>query len=186
MIGGKLFIRISVPKSDENDIPTHWRFEIVKACKIACVHNTLKSSPFCEVSWRGSVERQGTVEESEDWLDIGFTRFKEKTLDPKWNKDEGNIFETPPFWTDCNVPERGLNDAALTGGAWVARNNLPPDDPAARTNKLSALDRLRVENKAAKEAAEQKASVLFSAYSVLSLMPPLSPPTPGDAKNARK
>lgn len=84
---------------------------------------------------------KGETRSYDEWLDIGFTKFKERTLDPQWKKDDNNVFDTPPLWTDCDVPDRGYHGAPLTGGAWVARNNIPADDPAAKKNKLSALDR---------------------------------------------
>jgi serine/threonine protein kinase len=155
-ISGKMFLRISVPKSDKNDIPIVWRVEIVKASKIACAHKTQKSTPFCQVFWRGVAEIDGVMKEYDEWLEIGVTKAKEKTLDPQWKKDEGNVFEMPPMWTKYDVPGRGPTGETVKGGCWVARNNLPDGDPAAAKTKLSALDRMRKEEKAGKEAAEQK------------------------------
>jgi serine/threonine protein kinase len=156
VISGKIFLRISVPKSDKNDIPIVWRVEILKASKIACAHKTQKSTPFCQVFWRGVAEIDGEQKEYEEWLEIGATKSKEKTVDPQWKKDDGNVFEMPPMWTKCDLPGRGPSGETVTGGGWVARNSLPDDDPAAARTKLSALDRIRKEEKAGKDAAEQK------------------------------
>ena len=154
-ISGKLFLRISAPKSDENDIPIQWRIEIVKASKIACVHNAQKSSPYCEILWRGMAEKDGEMKEHNDWLSCGITKTKERSLDPQFKRNDNNTYEFPPYWTACDVDGRGLGREPLQGGAWVGRNLIPKDDPAAGKIKLSALDRIRLETQAAKEAAEK-------------------------------
>ena len=104
--------------------------------------------------WRGPADRDGEVFQFDDWLEVGFTKTKDRTLDPIWRRDDWGIYEFPPYWTVCDVENRGSGGEPLTGGAWVGRNLIPKDDPNAKKHKLSALDRIRMETKAAKEAAE--------------------------------
>lgn len=59
-------------KTNTNKVgfPCEWRLQVVKASKIACVDRNAKSSPFCEVFWRGRAIRDGLVEHYSDWLGI--------------------------------------------------------------------------------------------------------------------
>ena len=93
-----------------------------------------------------------------EWLECGIVAMKERTTEPVWKKIDGSMFELPPIWTDYNAPGRGRLGEALVGGCWVAKNNLPSDDPLAKTVKGSVLDQLK--QKEAQAKADGYAEVL--------------------------
>jgi hypothetical protein len=131
---------------------------------IAAVSRGEKSTPYCEILWRGPAEKEGKTEVYSDWLEIGRTKYKEKTISPVWKRDDGGIFELPPIWTNYEISDRGPNATSLQGGGWVAKNLIPHDDPAASRVKGSALDKLLRDELDAKANAQHKVRKHSIAY----------------------
>lgn len=109
-------------------LPCSWRLQIFRATRIAAVDRLTKSSPMIEVCWRGAVTKRGQKSYEKNFIDIGKTSTKQNTVDPNWKDDPTAVFELPPVWTDAPIPGRGDCNTVLTGGGWVAKNNIPDID----------------------------------------------------------
>jgi hypothetical protein len=159
-VQGNLSYKLQVTRWDDIKInenrrgvgaPCQWKLNVVKASKLASVARNIKTSPFCEIYYRGLVIRGGQKEYYSDWLSIGKTACISRSLDPNWSSDPNASLELPPEWTPYDIPLRGLKDEALKGGGWCAANHLPdaPEGQAApegyKTGKrTSVLAKIKV------------------------------------------
>lgn len=75
------------PNTNKVGFPCEWRLQVIKASKIALVDRNTKTSPFCEIFWRGRAIRADNVEHYSDWLVVGKTTVVERSLDPSWYGD---------------------------------------------------------------------------------------------------
>ena len=141
-ISGFLFLKIGVAKTNKKGVPTSWRVDIVKCTGLYSCDVLGKSNPIVEVFWRGPAMRDDELEVMSSWANLGFLGPKEKTIDPAFGREDRNLYELPPRWTDYDASGRGVLGEALVGGCWCAKNQLPDDDPASVTMKGSVLDQI--------------------------------------------
>jgi hypothetical protein len=159
-VQGNLSYKLQVMRWDDVKIgenrrgvgaPCQWKLNVVKASKLASVARNIKTSPFCEIYYRGVVIRGGKKEYYSDWLSIGRTACVSRSLDPNWTSDPNAFLELPPEWTPYDIPLRGLKDEPLKGGGWCAVNQLPdpPEGQAApegykAAKRTTVLARMKV------------------------------------------
>lgn len=126
VIKGNLTLKIFIRKKDEDNVPIEWKLEIMRASKLAAVDPKKLSSPFCEILWRGPADKGEYEITLWNWVSIGETKAKPKTVDPIWTRADMTEFQIPPIWTDIPIPGRGRKGGYLKGGGWVAQNHIPP------------------------------------------------------------
>lgn len=137
-VTGVITLKFNVTKVSKRPKKRRWRLEIIRASKLAAVDESDLSNPYCEVYWKGLVEINGRMEGKGDWISVGCTVRKNKTLGPKYDKDDGAVFDLPPIYTEKELFNRGINetDVVKTGG-FIARNfcNDNEDEKAATKKK---------------------------------------------------
>ena len=147
-VSGHLAIKVTYPKVNHRlGVPVLWKVEIFKGTSIAQEVKEDATFPFCEVYWRGmldkeplagwkSVSRPMTADTVDSQVDLepapyrsnefvlcGQTLHKDATINPIWTKKENNVFIFPPVWTSNDIAGRNDDGSTLTGGGWVTRNN---------------------------------------------------------------
>jgi hypothetical protein len=129
-VKGSITIKLKVAKyskqKDENGktikgvepIPVKWRVEIVRLNKITVVDRKDKTSSYCEIFWRGTLDKDDYLIEERKWILIGITAIKEYTMDPIFEPDEdGSVLKLPPVYVEeIPIPGRGANRGELNTG----------------------------------------------------------------------
>ena len=122
---GSVFLKVNPTRVDpDTRQQVMWRLEISRGQKLAPATRQL-SNVYCEVFWRGPMEKYGTTITSLRWLLVGQTKVKQRTVDPVFSRSDNSLFDLPPVWTDLEIEDRGPLHESLLGGGWVSRNQIP-------------------------------------------------------------
>jgi len=126
-ITGTISVKYSMIKGQrKKGVQATWYLQILRFNQLPAVHPKLLSNPYCEVYWRGSAQKFGTVVHTLNWVSVGTTKVKPNTQNCTLSKDDDMCwFELPPEWTDLTIPagrEFNLKDKT-PGGGWVPRNS---------------------------------------------------------------
>lgn len=136
-ISGSITLMLKIDKFDKlksgEKIPRRWKFQIMRAARLACADRLKGTTAFCEVFWMGVAYKDGAEEDfSGRWLMVGETKEKAKTVEPVWNREDNSVYDLPPVWTELGIKGRGPGGDELKGGGWVAQNQIPsPPDYSA-------------------------------------------------------
>jgi len=147
-ITGSMTIQIKIAKKNKNTgDPERWRVEIMRCARLAVVDRLKLSTPFVEVLWCGPGIRDEQQIDFKRWLGVGETVSKYKMTDPIFDRNVDNsVFEFPPMWTDMDIPDRGYYEdekrQVLSGGAWVAQNQLPEKAESTGWGSFGKLKRI--------------------------------------------
>ena len=150
-ITGSITLMLKVTKFDhqtrvqkaanEDKIPRNWRLEIMRASRLACADRLKGTTAYCEVFWMGPAIKDGLEEDyGGKWLGVGETKEKPKSENPTWDREDFSMYDLPPIWTELPIKGRGPGGTNLTGGGWVAANNVPMPLDVSKT--MAAQGRL--------------------------------------------
>lgn len=81
------------------------------------------------------------------------------------SKEPSATLELPPRWTQCDIPGRGPDGGNLTGGGWVAINQIPADDKTTDPEKGgSLLVRMSKKEHESRQAGEMKTKQISNKF----------------------